>query len=213
MSNSRKPSKLSSFGKWLGLQLAGKALGFALGLPAVTGCLTAAAAYAQGLPLTWGIVAVAAVVAFTSTAANQIRSFALSYSVAGKLRLHDVKVGLGVDTEKKWGGYAIGFVLRNAGDIPLEFLVHRASAHIDGQVVRHNPDRPDGIVQAGTQHGYMIGVAKSDPVADRMMEGELEFDLSYGRPGKLKHRMAEKYKLFAQTAPNGEVIHEMRFLV
>src|SRR4051812_15175580 len=82
-----RPTRGQAIARWVGIQVAAKAVSLGLGTPLVTGAVMGALAYAQGLPLALGFLCVVLASAGASTMLNQARSFMLAYSVQGKFVL------------------------------------------------------------------------------------------------------------------------------
>lgn len=204
-----KPGWGASIVKWLGLQLAGQALKFAIGLPFVTGALTALAAYAEGIPLTWGCVAVALVVAATSTSLNQARSFLVSYGIERKFILSQFGAEPAISADKK-EGYGIWVIFFNNADIPLEYTVVKVSAQLDGMVASRvsaaGEHIPGCVVSAKSFQRYQIGVVPTGYRKSENLWGEIDITFDYGRPGKLNRTVTKMASIQLVTGANGAVV-------
>lgn len=194
-----------TLGRWFGLQIAGKALSFALGLPVVTATLAAWLLYAQGQPVEWVFLGFLAAMAFVSSAANNIRAFALSYSVADKFHSTGVAIDVGMCTESHKVGYRVGVLFANNSDIALEFEVERVSAHVNGRIVEHEAHTPGGKVMARQPIGYMIGIAPMDLVISDTVIAVVEIDYVFGRPGRRKYRRSEHRHVNCHTGADGQI--------
>jgi hypothetical protein len=209
MSNQPVSQKAGSVARWFGLQVAAKAVSLALGAPVASGAVMGALAYAQGLPLAWGFLAVILAAAATATALNQVRSFVLSYSVVGKLYTATLSIERAMSLEEQ-EGYSVGVPFRNAADIALEYRVRRFSAHLDGRIVaRHGPSAnlaTDGdVIEAGGSRIFIVGLVVMEPAIGKHLTGELEITYSYGRPGRLNNERTENFRMVVTTDEDGDV--------
>lgn len=205
----QRPGWGETIAKWLGLQVAAKAVSVALGAPVVVAGVMATLAYTQGLPLAWGFLAVVLAAAGASTVLNQARSFMLAYSVANKIYTTGVDAVPAADSGGK-RGYGISIHFQNSADIPLEYRVRRSSAHLDGRIASvSGPDvhlATDGdIIEAGGRREFVVGLVPMALAKNKHISGELEITYAYGRPGKLNNERAEKFNLRITTDEEGKV--------
>lgn len=211
MAQTPKEHRVGSVGKWLGLQVASKAVSLALGAPAVAAAGMAALAYLDALPLAWAFLATLAAAAFTSVLLNQARAFLLAYSVSGKI---EVKGGELVRAKSHGGkiGYGMAIRVENHAAMPLEYNVRRVVGHLEGRLAVGDAPNPNrgSVVHGGDSRLFAIGVAPMRPAKSRQLHGEIDFEVAYGRPGKLNHVASGKFSVLAVTDEDGDVF-EARF--
>lgn len=199
--------------KWLGLQIAGKALGLALGLPAVTGAVMATLAYMDRLPLATSLLFVLLAMAAVATLLNQIRPFLVAQSLIDKVRLNALLVEHAyiVGSNPPIEGYSVGVSLENISDMSLEYLFEDAMGSVDNLVLLQAPGAPHGdTIEPRSARSHGFGIAKMPRRPSERFVGDLSFTFRYGRPGKLSHSKKLKYMISFVTDENGNA-HSARF--
>lgn len=193
--------------RWLGLQIAGKAVALALGAPIVTGAAMGILAYIQGLPLAYGFLAVLLSMASVSVLFNQARVFMLAYTANNKMVPEAAVVFRATDDHGN-EGYAVGVTIRNKADVPLEFRETRSAAELDGRVLKQDVVSTKGdIVESGECRIHVVGFVKMVPVTTGALAGKCDLVFDYGRPGNLIYQRSFKRSLRAALAPDGSVVH------
>lgn len=208
MSKQSAPSKTGILARWVGVQVAAKAVSLALGAPVVAATIMGALAYIEGLPLAWGFLAIIFSAAAAATLLNQTRSFMLAYSVANKLYTKGVEVHRAQDTAGR-GGYVVGIEFHNSADIPLEYRVRRCSGHLQERVVvaTDGGTASDGdVIEAQGRRTFYLGIVVMNSAKNKNMPGEAEITYVYGKPGKLNNEETEKFSIRVTTGEDGEVV-------
>lgn len=193
----------AKFGKWLGLQIAAKAVSLALGLPIVAAIMMGALAYLQHLPLAYGFLAVLLAAAAVSLLMNQARTFMLAYSPINKVVAEIAMIMHAKDDDGK-EGYAIGVLIHNRADVPMAFRVTREQGDVNGTVARQGKDATKGdIINAGDSRIHVIGLAVMASIPDSVLMGNVELAYKYGRPNNLSCESTFRRGLRAQTDAGG----------
>ena len=165
-----------------------------------------ALAYMQGFPLAWGFLAVVLVAAGTSTLLNQARGFLVAYSPQNKVYISDCYAFYGVNPDQKQG-YCIALTITNSSDVPMEYKAVRKSARFgDRAITVHSAKATDGdVIEPHRDRRHVLGAVVSPPMEETVIEGEVDFEFIYGRPGKLNYTTRRRYALLCQLDEQGAV--------
>ncbi|MCZ4342023.1 hypothetical protein O4H52_10430 [Sphingomonadaceae bacterium G21617-S1] len=197
--------KSIGWGQIIATAIAAHALRLVLIATISVSTVTAIFAWLQSLPLVWGFLAVIAAAAGTATLLNQARAFLVSYSLAGKFRRKDVFVSPGTLVQGGAQGYQMGVIFENRSDIPLEFHVVRAIAHLSNTRATGQGSAKPEPINPSAELGHMCGVVPIALAPNAHLMGEMELVVEYGRPGKLTGKITENLDLFITTDVAGNV--------
>lgn len=168
--------------------------------------------YLQGLPLAYGFALVLVAVAMTAVAMNQLRPFLIANAVLNKLQLENVDIRRG----RLANGdpvYGVALVLRNRADFPIEYEMKRLITHLEGRLARKEEvgGTNSATILPSNAFNHMAGVFDRAPLPSGMLEGDVEFQAFYGRPGKRRLELSGRFKLVVATNEIGNVTEVIRY--
>ena len=167
--------------------------------------VTIALGYFSGLPWFWIWLGALAAFAFIFNGLLRFDEWTLGRRVEDKLSFSSVIVGRSI----KGDGITIGVRIHSAATFPIEFHVAEMRTRLADKVPQkmyQNGQKhivpPNGI---GWHHDNVIQI--TDPPRPGTIEGYIEFEIEYGRPGSLKYNLIGKKQVVASFNDDGLFTH------
>lgn len=188
-------------------------LGFSILWPSILSALTLAVGYLQGgTPVAYLVAAGSLTFMALTVGMFYTRELLFQRDPEGKLVFLApvfAKRYSNVGTSKqKLAGIKYNLVIQNTAKFPMEFAINPLKVTLGSSV---NPD-PKRAVTGGIVPASGVGMFSEAEVPitaemrGKLVEGQFEVTISYGRAGKKKYETTKKYKIFAQFNGAGDVL-------
>lgn len=179
--------------------------------PFIATSVTLIAGYLQGVPpLAYLLAASAVVFAMMTVGIFMLMLMIYQLRPINKLKISGILLGRlneqNRQGENKLKHLKYGLALENIGMFPLEYKVTPMRASL-GASINPRPEREDrGIVQVGATNIFWEAAVPVTPeMRNKLVEGEYDFRVDYGRVSKLSHHLSKKYKVYVRFAASGDI--------
>jgi hypothetical protein len=174
--------------------------------PAVlTGAAFIAGVIQGAPPLVWVFAASAMVFAFAVFGVLGVKTMLWMESPENKLRFSGIIPGKRF-ASKRLVGIKYGIQYQNTAMFPIDFTLTPLRVSLGGSI---NPNPRRDITGALAQMGatgvfWEAEVPMTKDMKGQLVEGQLEVEIDYGRPGKKRFKLVKKYKTYVQFLPSGD---------
>ena len=131
----------------------------------------------------------------------------LRQTVNNKLNFQHVRLGKKLEKAGHINSLCLGFQLHNSAVFPIEYELQWLQTGVDG---KFPPKKPYAVTLYTVPPGgrswfddFFINMP--DPPKSRPVEGNIEFTVQYGRPGRLKCILNKKLQVFIGFDEQGDV--------
>ncbi len=162
-------------------------------LPCAIPVLTGWLGYIQDLPWMHIVLGVTAAFAFISVGLLRFDEWLFRRAIEEKLVFAQVLVGKTIEPN----GINIGIRLQNSAHFPIDFQIERCLTRIGTTL----PKEPYTVHQTHTVPANGMGwhyhgsIEVPNPPKDGSLDGYVEFEILYGRSGRLKYRLSGKKRI------------------
>lgn len=161
--------------------------------------IAAAVTFAAGAidnSVSWMWVFMASSLTFAGTAVGILRFYELLQKTRVEGNLNCLSPSIGIDLNEP-NGICLGLNLQSNGDVPIEFEVQSVRTKLQDKYPPNKPFElkkfiipPRGVAFF---NDYAINV---DPPKSASVEGLVDMEIKYGRPGNLKYSLRIKRQVF-----------------